>query len=189
MNPFNLHQMTAAAGNCSKSEKGGRHGKACALAENLWTQMTFRIHAFSQEHKSAGAFLWRTGKSTGLWMQADVGSHSGSFRPGRTSGKFLTIPESVSSSIKWDSYLLGSCDVRVKQKNMQSSGPSSLCPHPILPTPEMGLCRALVELWIPNSPESLPEVLPGYSFLFLLLPSVSQQASPRSLLYLPQRAQ
>lgn len=67
MNPFNLHQMTAAAGNCSESEKGGRHGKACALAENLWTQqMTFRIHAFSQEHKSAGAFLWRTGKSTGL---------------------------------------------------------------------------------------------------------------------------
>lgn len=42
-------------------------------------------------------------------------------------------------------------------------------PSPILPAPELGFCRALVELWAPKS----LDVHLGAPFLFLFLPSLS----------------
>lgn len=48
-----------------------------------------------------------------------------------------------------------------------------------------GLYRALVELWAPNSLDSHPGVLLGYTFLFLLLPSLF----PASFSYLLESTQ
>ena len=151
------------------SDKGRRYSKACALTENLWDQ---------QMTSHSCLFI---GKEHWALKSGRCGFNSWLFQIGRTSGKFLNLPESFSSSIKWDSYLLGSCDDEIG-KDMQSSGPSSLCPHPILPTPEVVVCTALVELWAPNSLESLLGMLLGHSILFLLFLSVFQEASLRSLL-------
>lgn len=97
-------------------------------------------------------------------------------------GKFLDLPESVSSSTKWDSYLwevTGRVDRKIHK---------ALDPVPFALTPSFRPWRrGYAELWQSWGPQ-----FPGYYLLECFLDPLShlscsllfpQQASPRSLLY------
>lgn len=178
MNSFNSHQITEEVGKCSKG--AGTVQKAEDVARPVCLLnicgISKRLLASVPCHRSLNLqwLLWAVWNRTGAWALKSYrcGFESWLSRSGRPSGKFLDLPESVSSSIKWDSYLW-EVAVRVDRKNTQCSGPSSLCPHPILPALETRLCRALAEPRTSVSWLLPPGVLLGPSFPPLLLASLS----------------